>query len=196
MSNLAASLGTRYADYARDEEGSAVKHEWLEGVLFAMSGGTPEHGALAVAVLSILKRELTGKPCRPFSSDVRVRIQATGLGTYPDGMVVCGKLEVDPEDPNSVVNPKALIEVLSHSTESYDRGKKFAHYKQIPSLEHYILVSSDRRYIEWFTRAPHEAGNGNELWHYRAAEDGGQVALTALECTLLVDEVYFNPLAP
>ena len=180
-----------FRDYARGEEASETRHEWLDGDVFAMGGGTPEHGALALAVGAHLLRLLSGKPCRPFPSDVRVRVAATGLATYPDAFVVCGKLEVDPEDANSVTNPKVIVEVLSASTESYDRGKKFAHYKQIASLEHYVLVSSDRKYVEWFTRAPEADG----AWIYRAATEGERVELTALGCALAVDDIYFDPLA-
>jgi Uma2 family endonuclease len=191
MATTAKLPHVSYADYAAGETNSEAKHEWLDGAVYAMAGGTPEHGGLAGAVLGILLRELAGKPCRPFPSDVRVRVQATGLGTYPDVSVVCGKLETDPEDANSIINPKVLVEVLSPSTEAYDRGQKFAHYKQISSLEHYVLVSSETKLIEWFTRDAAEPG----LWLHRAAATGESVELTALGCSLRVDEVYFNPLA-
>jgi Uma2 family endonuclease len=191
MATTAKFPHVSYADYAAGETKSEAKHEWLEGSIYAMAGGTPEHGGLAGAVLGILMRELVGKPCRAFPSDVRVRVQATGLGTYPDVFVVCGKLETDPDDVNSVINPKVIAEVLSPSTEAYDRGQKFAHYKQILSLEHYVLVSSETKLIEWFTRGTAEPG----VWLHRAATFGESVELTALGCSLKVDEVYFNPLA-
>ena len=90
--------------------------------------------------------------CRAYGSDLRVRVSATGLATYPDVTVVCGPREVDPEDPNSVINPTLLVEVLSPSTEAYDRDEKFAHYKRIPSLRQYVLVSHDERRVEVWTR--------------------------------------------
>ena len=192
MANAAIAHHITYADYALGEETSEVKHEWLDGKVFAMAGGIPEHAALAAAMLIHLGRELAGKPCRPFSSDLRVRVQATGLGTYPDITVVCNKLELDPDDKNSVVNPTVLVEILSASTESYDRGKKFAHYKQIPSLAHYVLVATDRPYVEWLTRAPIEAGAG--VWIHRAAQAGDRVRLSALDIGFDVDAIYSNPL--
>jgi Uma2 family endonuclease len=193
MANAAIAHPITYADYARGEEASEVKHEWLNGEVFAMAGGIPEHAALAAAMQGIFSIQLAGKACRPFSSDLRIRVQATGLGTYPDITVVCNKLELDPDDRNSVVNPTVLVEVLSASTESYDRGKKFAHYKQIPSLAHYVLVATDRAYIEWFTRAPAEAGAG--AWIHRAAQSGERVTLSALDISFGVDAIYSNPLA-
>jgi Uma2 family endonuclease len=192
MANDALAHRITYADYVLSEATSEVKHEWLDGEVFAMAGGNPEHAALAAAMQGVFSREHAGKPCRPFSSDLRVRVQATGLGTYPDITVVCNKLEVDPDDKNSVVNPTVLVEILSASTESYDRGKKFAHYKQIPSLAHYVLVATDRPYIEWLTRAPAEAGTG--VWIHRAAQAGERVVLSALDIGFDVDAIYSNPL--
>jgi Uma2 family endonuclease len=194
MATSATLPKVSYADYALFEVTAEEKHEWLGGEVFAMAGGTPEHGGIAGAILGLLMRELVGKPCRPFPSDVRVRVQATGLGTYPDVSVVCGTLETDPEDEHSIVNPKVIVEVLSPSTEAYDRGQKFAHYKQIASLAHYVLVSSDRKLIEWFTRGPINDEPG--VWLHRAAGPGENVELTALACSLSVNEVYFNPLKP
>ncbi len=182
-----------FRDYVRDEQTRAIKHEWLDGGVYAMAGGTPEHGALAMAVSNLLGAQLKGKKCRLFSSDVRIRVTATGLATYPDLSIVCGSLQTDPEDANSIVNPSVIVEVLSPSTESYDRSKKFAHYKQIETLQHYVVVAHDQPYIEWFTRAPASAGAG--VWLHRAAGPSETVALTAIECELTVDDVYFDPLA-
>jgi Uma2 family endonuclease len=193
VSNPVAKSTISFDAYARGEERSDTKHEWLDGEVFAMAGGTPEHAGLAASVLAQLVEKLAGKPCRTYTSDLRIRVQATGLGTYPDATVICGKLEVDVEHRDTAVNPKVIVEVLSASTESYDRGQKFVHYKQIPSLEHYVLVSSDRAYIEWFSRAPEASGPG--AWIHRAAGAGEQVTLSAIECTLSVDAVYFDPLA-
>ena len=99
-----------YAEYLSAEEKSATKHEWLDGKVYdldaqAMAGGTPDHAGLAAAVTTLLGIQLRGKPCRVFSSDLRIRVRATGLSTYADVTVVCGKLEVDPEDANAVTNP-------------------------------------------------------------------------------------------
>ncbi len=192
MVNAASLPFIAFRDYVRDEPTSAVKHEWLGGEVYAMAGGTPEHSAMAAAIIAQLSAQLGGKPCRVFSSDARVRVLATGLATYPDISIVCGALQVDPDDANSIVNPTVLIEVLSLTTESYDRGKKFAHYKQIVALQHYVVVAHDRPYIEWFTRAPASAGAG--VWLHRAAGASEKVELAAIGSQLIVDDVYFNPL--
>src|SRR5215212_185514 len=110
-----------YAEYLAAENKTDVRHEWLRGEVFAMAGGTPEHAALAAAVIAALSAALRDRPCRVFSADARVRVLATGLSTYSDVTVVCGRLETDPEDANAIINPVLLIEVLSDSTEAYDR---------------------------------------------------------------------------
>ena len=117
-----------------------------------MAGGTPEHSRLSVNVQGELRNALRGRRCTVFNSDVRVRVLATGLGTYPDATVVCGRLEVDPEDKNTVTNPIVIVEVLSDSTETYDRDDKRAHYRQLPTLRDYLLVSQHERRIEHYHR--------------------------------------------
>ncbi|MEO5727806.1 MAG: Uma2 family endonuclease, partial [Byssovorax sp.] len=146
-----------YSEYLALEEKSLTKHEWLDGVIFdmeahGMAGGTPNHAGLAAAVTLLLGLQLRGKPCRVFSSDLKVRILATGLATYPDLTVVCSKLETDPQDANAVTNPTLLVEVLSDSSEAYDRGEKFAHYRRLPSLREYVLVSHLASRIEVWRR--------------------------------------------
>src|SRR5262249_43329548 len=104
------------------EAKSEVRHEYLNGEVFAMAGGTPAHGALALAFGGELRNALRDRPCRMFSSDVRVRIPDTGLTTYPDLSIVCGGIELDPKDPNTITNPILIVEVLSETTEGHDRG--------------------------------------------------------------------------
>ena len=143
-----------FDEYLALEERSAVKHEFLDGHVWAMAGGSPDHGAVAANIIAILSNQLRGRPCRVFTSDVRIRVKATGLATYPDVSVVCGKQETDPEDPKNgtVINPCLLVEVLSPSTEDYDRGEKLAHYKQIPSLQEVVLVAHEENRIELWRR--------------------------------------------
>jgi len=178
-----------YAEYAAAESKSATKHEWLNGEVFAMAGGTPEHAGLAASVIGELRAALRGHPCRVFSSDLRVKVQATGLATYPDASVVCSKLEADAEDPQSIVNPVVLVEVLSDSSEAYDRGEKFAHYRRIPSLCEYVLISQHGPRIEVHRR--------NELgrWELYEAGKGESIELASVGCKLSVDDVYRDPLA-
>ena len=178
-----------YAEYLAFEEKSVEKHEFLNGEVFAMAGGTIEHAALAAAVSNALSNAVRDRPCRVYSSDLRVRIRATGLTTYPDVSVVCGQAEVDAEDRCAIVNPLLVIEVLSDSTEAYDRGEKAAHYRHLPSLREYVLVSQHRPRIEVFRR--NEAGRW-ELYEY---ESGSHAELASVGCTIAVDEVYRDPLA-
>src|ERR1700733_5505144 len=139
-----------FDEYIVLEEDSGVRHEFLGGQVWAMSGGSPEHAAVIMSVGALLTNALRGKPCRTYSSDLRVRVQATGLGTYPDVTVICGQVELDPADPkkHTAINPAVLVEVLSPSTEDYDRGEKPGHYKQIPSVNEIMLVAHDRHEIE------------------------------------------------
>jgi Uma2 family endonuclease len=138
---------------------------------------------------TLLHAELRGRQCRVYTSDLRVRVLATGLATYPEVTVVCGQLAVDPDDANTAVNPVVLVEVLSASTETYDRDDKFVHYRQIPSLGEYVLVSHDARQIEVRRR-----GQGDERTTERWAA-GQTVALSSIPCELAVDEVYRDDLA-
>jgi Uma2 family endonuclease len=179
-----------YAEYLAIEEKSLTKHEWLDGVVYDMSGGTLDHARLAAAVIGLLSAQLRGKPCGVFTSDLKVRVPGTGLSTYADVTVVCGKPETAPEDANAATNPTLLIEVLSDSTEAYDRGEKFAHYRRLASLREYVLVSQHAPRIEVWRR------NEGGRWELaQEAEAGEHAALASIGCTLDVDDVYANPLA-
>ena len=180
-----------FDDYVRVEEDSGIKHEFLAGQVWAMSGGSPAHAAVAANVVTLLGNALRDKPCRTYSSDLRVRVQATGLGTYPDVTVVCDRLELDPEDPkkHTAINPRVIVEVLSPSTEDYDRGEKLGHYKQIPSLAEVMLVAHDRREVEVVRREP-DGG-----WSREIVREGSVARLRSIECDLPVDEIYRDPLS-
>jgi len=177
-----------YAEYLAAEAASDIRHEYLNGEVWAMAGGTPEHSALAAAIIAQLGASMRGKPCRMFSSDLRVRIMDTGLSTYPDVSVVCGQLETAPDDPDAVTNPIVLVEVLSESTEGYDRGGKAAHYRRIPSLREYVLVAQTEPRIEVFRRA--EIGR----WELLEARAGETIEIASLGARLDVSAVYANPL--
>ena len=175
-----------FADYLALEEASNTKHEFLNGEIYGMAGGTPEHAALPVAVSAALLAQLRGGPCRVYSSDLRVRVLATGLTTYPDVAVVCGELEQDPESPTTVVNPRVVVEVLSDGTEAYDRGQKLDHYRRVPSLAAVVLVSHRTPTIEVWERIPEGA------WHRREFGVGQAAEIEALPASLLVDELYLG----
>lgn len=180
-----------FDEYLLVEERSEIKHEFLDGQVWAMAGGSPDHAAIAGNVTTLLNVQLRERRCRVFSSDLRVRVQATGLGTYPDVTVVCGRLEHDPHDRtgHTIVNPRAVIEVLSLSTEDYDRHEKLAHYQRIPTIEEIVLVAHDRRELEIVRRQP------DGSWVRELVRDGQVARLTSLDCELPVAEVYRDPLA-
>ncbi len=172
-----------FRDYVRVEQDSQLKHEYLDGQIYAMAGGTAEHALLAMIVGGELMVALRGGRCRVYSSDMRVRVRKTGLCTYPDVTVVCGPREPDPEDVNTVTNPIVLVEITSKSTEKYDRGEKFDHYKQIRSLREYVLVSQRDRAIEVRRRT----ASG---WTSHVARAGEKAVLKSVCVTLDVDAVY------
>lgn len=177
-----------YAEYVAAEARSETRHEYIAGCVYAMAGGSPRHAALAAALIGELRVALRGRPCQVFSSDLRVRISATGLTTYPDLSIVCGKLMTADDDPHAIVNPLVLVEVLSESTEAYDRGAKAAHYRRIEALAEYVLVSQTEPLIEVYRR--------NERGHFELIEAraGEHAELASLEARISVDAVYENPL--
>src|SRR5688572_1360890 len=155
----------RYDEYLRALELSAVKLEYCDGEIYAMAGGTPAHADLAASMTRLLGNALLGR-CRVSSSDLKIRIEATDLSTFPDVSVVCGQREVAAIDPNAVTNPTLLVEVTSYSTEDYDRGDKLGHYKQLPSLAAVLFVSHRRQQVTVVERD----GNGWQEREYRAGE--------------------------
>jgi Uma2 family endonuclease len=172
-----------FQEYLELEEVARVRHEFCGGEIYAMAGGTPEHAAMAAAITSLLGRQLTSRPCRVYSSDLRLRVLATGLATYPDVTVICGPSERDPMSQTHVTNPKLVVEVLSDGTAEYDRGEKLEHYRQIPSLEAVLLVDHAQPRIDLWTRGP-------QGWTSSAFTAGEVVPLRAIGCALTVDDVY------
>jgi Uma2 family endonuclease len=175
-----------YADYLTLEHASSQRHEFLRGDVWAMAGGTPEHGRLAMALGRVLAEALQGRPCVVYSSDVRLRVVETDRSTYADAFVVFGPDHRAPDDPDAITNPVLVAEVLSPSTERSDRGEKFAHYQRLGSMLVYVLVSPDSRRIEVF----HRQGVN---WLLSIHEAGAEVPIPALDVTFRVDEVYFDP---
>lgn len=170
-----------YEEYVALESFSPVKHEFLDGEIYAMAGGTPEHAALTAAFAGQLYAQLSGGPCRAYSSDLRIRTRS-GLATYPDVTIICGKLEVD-SDELSATNPILLVEVLSRSTEEYDAGDKFDHYKSLPSFRQYVLVSQRERLVEVWTREENH-------WTNASFRDGDIAQLSTINATVDVRELY------
>ena len=184
MSSPAHDVHYSLSEYLWFEASSNVKHEYLDGQIYAMAGGTPEHAALAATFLGLLFPQLRSGRCRPYDADLRVRVRASDLLTYPDITVVCGPVERAEDDKMSAVNPTLLVEVLSESTERYDRGAKFEHYKKLPSLKQFVLVSHRERNIEVWTRADADA------WTCRVAREGEAAELSSIDARIDVRELY------
>lgn len=174
-----------YADFVTFEAASETRHEWLDGIIYDMAGATPVHARLVARVTGAFDAQLLGHRCVPYSSDMQIRVLATGLATYPDLSIVCGHLLTDPENPNAATNPRVLVEVLSDSTESYDRGQKFAHYQRLPSLVEYVLISQHGPCIEVYRQT------SPGKWELVEKAGPGQIArLPSIECELVVDRIY------
>ena len=174
-------------DYLELERQSETKHEYVNGRIVAMSGGTSRHSLLAANTIRAVGERLRtgGRNCVPLTSDQRIYVPATGLYTYPDVTVVCGKPEYHTTDPSTLVNPILIVEVLSTSTEAYDRGAKFAHYQSLVSLKGYVLISQAERRIESFLKV--EVG-----WLYTEFRGQAVATLEAIEVTVPLDEIYEN----
>src|SRR5690606_11272365 len=159
-----------YADYVAIEQTSSTKHEFYDGEIYAMAGGTEEHSALAAELLWHLRNAIGERPCRVHTSDLRVYVESVGLATFPDGSVICGPLEQHGPSPMSTaLNPLVLVEVTSDSSEEYDTGFKLDAYRRIPSLRDYIVVSHRVRRI-----AVHHRESSDE-WTTTVAIRGGAV---------------------
>jgi Uma2 family endonuclease len=182
MSTSARRVHYTYAQYLALEDESAVRHEYLDGEIYAMAGGSPDHAALAANVIRIVGGRLP-PGCRIFTSDLRVRIATSGLSTYPDAAVVCGRTLRASDDAIAVVNPVLLVEVTSDSTEEYDRGEKLRHYQGFASLREVLFVSH---------RGPELTLHRREAsgWIVTTAGPGGTIELASVASTIAVDDVY------
>jgi Uma2 family endonuclease len=180
--STARRLHHSYEEYLRVLEVSPVKLEYCEGEIYAMAGGTPAHAELSASATRFLGNALIGR-CRLSSSDLKVRIEATDLTTFPDATVVCGERQVSPHDRNAVVNPTLLVEVTSPSSEDYDRGEKLSHYRQISSLRVVLLLSHRRSQVTVLERS-------SDGWEQREVRLGETLCLSSPNLSLSVDELY------
>jgi Uma2 family endonuclease len=171
--------------YLEIERNAERRSEYYNGEMFLMAGGSRRHGKITDNLTAALWNGLADKPCFAYSSEVRLWIAASGLYTYPDIMVVCEPEQSSPNDPDSITNPTVIIEVLSPSTEAYDRGKKFGHYLQLSSLRDYILVSQEEIRVDQFTI---QAG-GEHIFHsFNSLDD--ILELPSLGCSISFREIY------
>lgn len=141
-----------FEEYLERERKAEFRSEFYRGQIFAMAGGSPRHNRIAGNIFAGLHTRLRGTPCRPYGSDQRIRVPGNTLSTYPDASVVCGEHELDPVDRDAITNPRVIVEVLSSSTEGYNRGKKFELYRDLESLREYVLISQDEPLVERFVR--------------------------------------------
>jgi Uma2 family endonuclease len=181
--SAAARLRTTYADYLRDEELASERHAFHDGETYAMAGGSTVHALLATEVVRALGNALVGRPCAAVGADQRVCIDEDDA-TYPDVAVLCPPIERPPHDPHAVTNPTVIVEVLSPSTELWDRSGKFALYARLGSLQHYVLVAQDRWRVEHLRRMEDGA------WRLTVHGPGDVLVLDAVDVRVSVDELY------
>jgi Uma2 family endonuclease len=172
-------------EYLAIERDSDIKSEYFGGEIFAMAGASREHNKISTNIVRVLGNQLLEKPCSIFASDMKVKMKEIKKYTYPDIVVVCGNEEYDDEYNDILINPIVIIEILSDSTEAYDRGDKFSHYQFISTFSEYILVSQYIRKIEKFLRQK------NDTWIYSKYEKAEDiVSIESIKCNLPVHEVY------
>lgn len=172
-------------EYLSFERSSKTKHEYYNGRVYAMTGAKEPHNLITGNIIAALHPQLRHKPCRIYPNDMRVKILKTGLNTYPDVVIVCGQPEFTDSTRDTITNPIVVVEVLSASTERYDRGMKFQNYRTIDTLSDYILIAQDKYHVEYFTR--HEGG----LWLFQEATGAtGVIYIPSIDCTLLLEDIY------
>jgi Uma2 family endonuclease len=172
-------------EYLAIERRNEYKSEYVDGEMVAMTGASRRHNLIATNITGQLYPQSRGRPCESYGSDMRVRIPTTRAYMYPDVVVVCGEPQFEDDYVDTLLNPTALIEVLSESTERYDRGRKFGFYRTIESLSEYVLVAQDELRVEQYAKQP----DGRWLLtDHRSPED--VVELASVECTLRLSDMY------
>lgn len=173
-------------EYLAIERASEGRSEYLDGEMFAMAGASETHNLIVSNLIRALGNRLAERPCRVYPGDLRILVEATGLYTYPDVSVVCGQPRlVRDRHQDNLLNPQLLVEVLSPSTEAFDRGRKFEHYRTIPSLSEYLLVAQEKPVLEHFLR------EGGGAWRFSAVQGmDAALILPTLGLDLPLGEVY------
>jgi len=171
-------------EYLAQERKAEFKSEYIAGQIVAMSGASREHNLMTANLARVLGSQLLDRPCEVYVSDMRVKVTERGMYTYPDTVVVCDDARFEDEQVDTLLNPTLIVEVLSPSTEAYDRGAKFGYYRQLPSLQEYLLVAQDQVLIEHFVRE-------DEGWLLTETADLSEIVqLPSIACELPVAEVY------
>ncbi len=185
MSGIPKPRKLTVAEYLVIEAAAEIKSEFYDGEMFAMTGANPPHNIVKDNLVGELHARLKGESCRTMSSDQRVMIPRTGLYTYPDIVIVCGRPEYDPADANTLVNPVVVVEILSPSTEGYDRGAKFRHYQKLASIREIVLVSQTQPLVQVFAR------QADGRWLLTTCDDlAGEFALTSVPVAVPLADVY------
>lgn len=172
-------------DYLAIERSAEFKSEYFDGEIFAMTGASEPHNLVVTNATRELSVQLKKRPCKLYANDMRVKVDPTGLYTYPDLVVVCGKAQFDDTHFDTLLNPTLIIEVLSDSTEAYDRGRKFEHYRKLESLAEYVLIAQNRPHIESYRRQPDH--------HWLLTECDGLdsvLRLDSIDCAIVLAEIY------
>lgn len=172
-------------EYLALERQADYKSEYFDGVVYALAGASERHNLITLNAATDLVFQLRGRPCRAYSNDMKVRLPDSRKFFYPDVVVVCGQPQFHDERTDAILNPLLIIEVLSESTEAFDRGGKFQAYQRLESLQEYILISQNRPLIEQYVR------QSEEVWKYTAAIGlESSLSLPSIECTLNLSTVY------
>ncbi len=181
-----AAVKTRYTpqEYLAFERKSPIKHEFCNGEMFAMAGASRKHSLITGNLFRVVSTQLLDRPCEVHMSDIRVLVSATGLYTYPDIVAVCDEPQFEDSEVDTLLNPNLIVEVLSPSTETYDRGKKFAHYRRLESLREYVMVAQDEVHVERYTR------QGDEWLLTELSRLEDTLRLESIGCTVAVREIY------
>lgn len=183
MGQAAERVKHTLEEYLALEAKAEERSEYVNGEIYAMSGGTQRHARIVTNAVLALGNALRGKPCNPLVGEQRIRVSATGSSFYPDVVVVCGKNQRAEDDPQAIVNPTLIVEVLSPSTADYDQGSKFNHYRRLPSLQEYLLISQDGQQVE------HRLRTADGRWQMTFLTEG-PVELPTLGVTLTFQDLY------
>lgn len=174
-------------EYLERERAAKTKSEYIAGRVVAMAGASDTHNLITLNVAGELRNALRGKPCRAYAMDMRVQVTTAGSYFYPDVVVVCGPPEFASGRRDTLLNPRVVVEVLSPSTEAYDRGEKFFYYRQLELLTDFVLVSQDAMRVEHFERQPDGA--------WLLSDAGGPddtVEVPSIGCALRLADIYEN----